>query len=221
MVCCSQVVVGGGTGGGWWQTESVGAMVAMEESCSSIVDISILTDFLLATNCNLDNFLGGGVLSLCWDSSQGADELDASWTKHDANMHRSIGHTIWTNQCQSSFCWSLLYLFSFSMSMIDIASGLLQLDNQRTGHEHDIKAWGGFFPLNVSHWWASLLHVKKYQCAVVAAFYHNLLDGTEPLLDEPIHPSCCWDVSPSGIRFLESKWLFFKSKWLCIKKIVF
>jgi hypothetical protein len=25
----------------------------------------------------------------------------------------------------------------------------------------------------------------------------------------------------SGTRFLESKWLFFKSKWPCIKKIIF
>ncbi len=95
----------------------------MEESCSSTMDISILTDFLLATNCNLDDFLGGGVLRDCWDSSQGADELDVSRTQHDANTYQS-----------------LFYLFSFSMSMIDITASILQVDKQRTGHKHDIEA---------------------------------------------------------------------------------
>ena len=61
----------------------------MEESCSSTMDISIVTDFLLATNCNLDDFLGGGVLRDCWDSIQGADELDVSRTQHDANTYQS------------------------------------------------------------------------------------------------------------------------------------
>jgi hypothetical protein len=56
----------------------------MEESCSSTMDISILTDFLLATNCNLDDFLGGGVLRDCWIAAK-----DVSQTQHDANTYQS------------------------------------------------------------------------------------------------------------------------------------